>query len=198
AVRRAAAAARRCRRSCRALGRRTDRDLGTALPVHIDGRGRYLPAPVPHARIPLPGPFAAGHAPGPGHRGGGSPEPHPARRAGGTAVTRDELERALAELPFRLLRRLGRAVAGPPALRMGKRRLIHTIMAGAEANSARIEAAIRTHQAEERAFAAGPAQASPASTELGVGKPTDLRALLEGIGVTEPGPFIPDCWQVGG
>ncbi len=44
-------------------------------------------------------------------------------------MTRNELERALAELPFRLLRRLARSVAGPPAMRMGKRRLIHTIMA---------------------------------------------------------------------
>src|SRR5207245_4790912 len=107
----------------------------------------------------------AGHASGPGHRGGGSPEPQSARRAGGTAVTRDEVERALAELPLRLLRRLGRAITGPLALRMGKRRLIHTIMAGAEANSARIEAAIRTHEAEQRALAAGPGPAGSARSE---------------------------------
>ena len=111
-------------------------------------------------------------------------------------MTRDEVERALAELPFRLLRRLGRAIAGPLALRMGKRRLIHTIMAGAEANSARIEAAIRTHEAEQRALAAGPGPAGPASAEHRVERPADLRALLEGIGVPEPRPFVPDDWQM--
>jgi len=96
-------------------------------------------------------------------------------------VTRDELEQALADLPFRLLRRLGRAIAGPPALRMGKRRLMHTIMAGAEANIERIEAAIRTHQAEQQALAAVPAPAGGASSEHKSGKPADLRALLEGM-----------------
>jgi len=111
-------------------------------------------------------------------------------------VTRDELEQALADLPFRLLRRLGRAIAGPPALRMGKRRLMHTIMAGAEANIERIEAAIRTHQAEQQALAAVPAPAGGVSFEHKSGKPADLRALLEGIGVPEPRPFVPDDWQV--
>jgi superfamily II RNA helicase len=111
-------------------------------------------------------------------------------------VTRDELERALADLPFRLLRRLGRTISGPPALRMGKRRLMDTIMSGAEANIARIEAAIRTHQSEQEALAAVPVPAGEASSEHKPGKPADLRALLEGIGVPEPRPFVPDDWQV--
>jgi superfamily II RNA helicase len=111
-------------------------------------------------------------------------------------VTRDELEQALADLPFGLLRRVGRTIAGPPALRMGKRRLMHTIMEGAEANIARIEAAIRTHQSEQEALAAVPVAAGEASSEHKPGKPADLRALLEGIGVPEPRPFVPDDWQV--
>src|SRR5437879_12212769 len=74
---------------------------------------------------------------------------------------------------------------------MGKRRLIHTIMAGAEANGARIEAAIRTHAAEERALAAGPGPAAPASAEHTVETPADPRALLEGHGEPEPRPFMP-------
>src|SRR2546428_9845557 len=106
--------------------------------------------------MPLPGPFAAGHASGPGHRGGGSPEPHPARRAGVTAVTRDEVERALAELPFRLLRRLGRAIAGPLGLRMGKRRLIHTIMAGGPAPTRPAYAPTPTHTDRQPAPAPRP------------------------------------------
>src|SRR2546425_6448365 len=195
-VRRSPAAARRCRRVDRTLGGRHHCDLGAALPHHVDGRGRYLSALVSHARIPLPSPFPAGHASGPGHSGGGSPEPHPARRVGGTAVTRDELERALANLPFRLLRRLGRSIAGPPALRMGKRRLMHTIMAGAEANIARREATIRNPHAEQQGPAPRPAPAGGAYSEHKSGKPADLRALLEGIGVPEPRPFVPDDWQM--
>jgi superfamily II RNA helicase len=110
-------------------------------------------------------------------------------------MKRDELERALAELPFRLLRRLARAIAGPPALRMGKRRLIQTIMAEADANQERIEAAIRTHQAEQQAVAAIPAASAEAASAPKIGKPADLGAFLEGIGVPEQHPFVPDDWQ---
>lgn len=112
-------------------------------------------------------------------------------------MTRDELERALAELPFRLLRRLARTIAGPPAMRMGKRRLIHTIMAAAETDQERIEAAIRTHQAEQQAVAAIPAApVSAASDDPKAGRPADMGAFLEGIGVPEARPFVPDDWQV--
>ena len=61
-------------------------------------------------------------------------------------MTRDEMERMLAELPFRLLRRLARTVAGPQVLRMGKRRMIHAVMVDAETAPARVEAAIRAWQ----------------------------------------------------
>jgi superfamily II RNA helicase len=112
-------------------------------------------------------------------------------------VTRDELERALSDLPFRLLRRLARTTAGPQVMRMGKRRLIQTIMAEAEASPERVEAAIRAHQAEQQAVGAippSPAEARPESPHAG--KPADLGAFLEGIGVPEPRPFVPDDWQL--
>ena len=111
-------------------------------------------------------------------------------------MTRDELERALAELPFRLLRRLARTIAGPPAMRMGKRRIIHTIMAEAEIHQERIEAAIRTHQAEQQAVAALPVASVDAASDPKAGKPADLGSFLDGIGVPERVPFVPDDWQV--
>lgn len=111
-------------------------------------------------------------------------------------MTRDELERALAELPFRLLRRLARTIAGPPAMRMGKRRIIHTIMAEAEIHQERIEAAIRTHQAEQQAVAAVPVAPAEAAADPKAGKPADLGAFLDGLGVPERAPFVPDDWQV--
>jgi superfamily II RNA helicase len=111
-------------------------------------------------------------------------------------MTRDELERALAELPFRLLRRLARTIAGPSALRMGKRRVIHMIMAEAETNQERIEAAIRTHQAEQEAVAAIPHVPANTAADPRSGKPADLTAFLAGIGVPELHPFVPDDWQV--
>ena len=111
-------------------------------------------------------------------------------------MKRDELERALAELPFRLLRRLARSIAGPPTLRMGKRRLIHAIMAGAETSQERIEAAIRTHHAEQQAMATVSPTSTEALSDPKTGKPADLGAFLDGIGVPGPRPFVPDDWQV--
>ena len=111
-------------------------------------------------------------------------------------MTRDELERALADLPFRLLRRLGRTIVGPPTLRMGKRRLIQTILAEAETHAELIEAAIRTHRAEQQALAAVPTAATEGAPDARAGKPADLGALLAGIGVPELRPFVPDDWQV--
>lgn len=106
-------------------------------------------------------------------------------------MTHDELERTLAELPFRVLRRLARSLAGSQVLRMGKRRMIHAIMSEAETAPERIDAAIRVWQREQQAMEAAPAQESPYKT-----KPADVDALLEGIGVPEPQPFVPDEWQL--
>jgi superfamily II RNA helicase len=108
-------------------------------------------------------------------------------------MTRDELERTLSELPFRLLRRLARSMAGSHVLRMGKRRMIHAIMAEADTAPERIEAALRAWQREQQAIEGTP---TPETESPYKTKPADLDALLEGIGVPEPSPFVPDEWQV--
>ena len=107
-------------------------------------------------------------------------------------MTRDEMARALAELPFRLLRRLARTTAGPQVLRMGKRRLIHMIMAEAETSPERVEAALRTFHAEQQAVEALPAVGSEGRADPKAAKPADLAAFLDGIGVPAPHPFVPD------
>ena len=108
-------------------------------------------------------------------------------------MTREETERTLAELPFRLLRRLARTVAGPQALRMGKRRMIHAIMGDAEAALPRVEAAIRAWQKEQQVIE-GTLPAEGVSPYKD--KPADLDAFLGGIGVPEARPFVPDDWQL--
>jgi len=108
-------------------------------------------------------------------------------------MTPDEMERMLAELPFRLLRRLARTVAGPQVLRMGKRRMIHAVMVDAETAPARVEAAIRAWQKEQQAIEGTPA---PESESPYKGKPVGLDDFLAGIGVPQPLPFVPDDWQV--
>jgi superfamily II RNA helicase len=108
-------------------------------------------------------------------------------------MTRDEMERMLAELPFRLLRRLARTVAGPQVLRMGKRRMIHAVMVDAETAPARVEAAIRAWQKEQQAIKGTPA---PELESPYKGKPVGLDDFLAGIGVPQPLPFVPDDWQL--
>ena len=110
-------------------------------------------------------------------------------------MTRNDLERALAELPFRLLRRLARSTVGPHILRSGKRRMIHAILAVSETNPERIDAAIRTARAEQQAIEAVPAIV-PDADAAQKNKPVDLGTFLEGLGVPEPKPFVPDAWQL--
>ena len=110
-------------------------------------------------------------------------------------MTRNDLERALAELPFRLLRRLARSTVGPHILRSGKRRMIHAILAVSETNPERIDAAIRTARAEQQAIEAVPAIV-PDADAAQKNKPVDLGTFLEGLGVPEPKPFVPDPWQL--
>lgn len=111
-------------------------------------------------------------------------------------MTRDEMERALAELPFRLLRRLARTTAGPQTLRLGKRRLIHVIMEEAATSPERVEAALRTFHAEQQAIEAIPAVRADAVPDQHAAKVADMGAFLAGIGVPEPKPFVPDEWQL--
>ena len=111
-------------------------------------------------------------------------------------MTHDKMERALADLPFRLLRQVARTTAGPQVLRMGKRRLIHTIMAEAESSPERVEAALRTFHAERRAVEAICPTRPESGPDPKVAKAADMGAFLDGIGVPEPQPFVPDDWQV--
>jgi superfamily II RNA helicase len=108
-------------------------------------------------------------------------------------MTREEMERMLGELPFRLLRRLARTAAGPQVMRMGKRRMIQAVMGDAESAPARVEAAIRAWQKEQQAIEGMPPREVESPYK---GKPTDLGTFLEGIGVPEARPFIADEWQV--
>jgi superfamily II RNA helicase len=107
-------------------------------------------------------------------------------------MTREEMERMLGELPFRLLRRLARTAAGPQVMRMGKRRMIQAVMDDAESAPARAEAAIRAWQKEQQAFEGRSSDVeSPYK-----GKPADLESFLGGIGVPEARAFVADEWQV--
>lgn len=106
------------------------------------------------------------------------------------------MERALAELPFRLLRRLARSTTGPQTLRLGKRRLIHVIMDAAENSPALVEAALRTFHAEQQAIEAIPSVKADATPDRSGAKVAEMGAFLAGIGVPEPQPFVPDEWQL--
>ncbi|HEX9285443.1 MAG TPA: DEAD/DEAH box helicase, partial [Nitrospirales bacterium] len=66
----------------------------------------------------------------------------------------------------------------------------------AETNHERIEAAVRTHQAEQEAVAANPHVPGSTASDPRSGKPADLTAFLAGIGVPEQHPFVPDDWQM--
>jgi superfamily II RNA helicase len=109
-------------------------------------------------------------------------------------MTREELEQELAQLPFRLLRRLARSSVGPQVLRMGKRRLIQSILVEAETAPERVQAAIRTWRAEQPAGDALEPPGEPESASKA--KTADLAAFLEGLGVPKPQPFVPDDWQL--
>jgi superfamily II RNA helicase len=106
------------------------------------------------------------------------------------------MERALAELPFGLLRRLARSTAGPQTFRVGKRRLIHAIMDASEASPERVEAALRTYHAEQQASEAIPAAKPDSVQNRPSEKIAEMGAFLAGIGVPEPKPFVPDEWQL--
>ncbi len=129
-------------------------------------------------------------------------------------MTTDELEKLLAEQPVGRLHRLARGRISRH-FRLGKRRLIEALLRHASENRAGLESDLQavmqegprpqppahprqrpdsavpqTGQAGK--LSAGPAdQVEPEPAE----PPTDLSAFLEGIGVPEPKPFVPDAWQ---
>jgi superfamily II RNA helicase len=120
-------------------------------------------------------------------------------------MTTDELEKLLAQQPISLLRRLARGRL-PRHFRLGKRRLIEGLLRSTATNRAGLEsdllalikesgrlkgdqpANLQVHRAvaSRQAPASEPESAEPAA---------DLTAFLDGIGVPEPTPFVPDPWQ---
>ena len=125
-------------------------------------------------------------------------------------MTTDELERLLAEQPMSLLHRLAQGRVRRH-FRLGKRHLIDALLRHASVNRAGLESELqaliqgettaghrrksgpparhqgRPHQAERHP--AKSSESEPAEPA------TDLSALLEGIGVPPPQPFVPDPWQ---
>jgi superfamily II RNA helicase len=125
-------------------------------------------------------------------------------------MTTDELEKLLAELPVSKLHRLARGRVSRH-FRLGKQRLIESLLRQASENRSGLESDIQTLRAEQRQSATPPRtgqsgrSAGQASPPLHTGKtesaePTepaaDLHAFLDGIGVPEPKPFVPDAWQL--
>ena len=130
-------------------------------------------------------------------------------------MTTDELEQLLGEQPVSRLHRLARGRI-PRHFRLGKQRLIDALLRHAGENRAGLETDLKIlirERAEPRpegeapqtsarpmgAHRGGPRRAAtiglhpkePEPTE----PPTDLAALLEGLGVPPPQPFVPDAWQ---
>lgn len=120
-------------------------------------------------------------------------------------MTTDELEQLLSQQPVSLLHRLARGRL-PRHFRLGKRRLIEGLLRSTATNRAGLESDLlalikdsnrqqgrapvlpRTEPGSRRR-PAGPSEPEPAEPAA------DLTAFLEGIGVPEPKPFVPDPWQ---
>src|SRR5437899_12184433 len=125
-------------------------------------------------------------------------------------MTTDELERLLAEQPMSLLHRLAQGRVRRH-FRLGKRHLIDALLRHAAVNRAGLESELQALMQGETTAGhrrkSGPparhqgrphqAERHPAkSSESEPAEPaTDLSALLEGIGVPPPQPFVPDPWQ---
>lgn len=120
-------------------------------------------------------------------------------------MTTDELEKLLAQQSVSLLHRLARGRISRH-FRLGKRRLIEGLLRSTATNRAGLEsdllALIREGEPQQgrpsapphadsggRRHPSGPREPEPAEPA------TDMAAFLDGIGVPEPRPFIPDPWQ---
>ncbi len=131
-------------------------------------------------------------------------------------MTPDELEKLLVGQPVSRLHRLARGRI-PRHFRFGKRRLIETLLRHSAENRAGLEADLKVlirergepkpdsgrHRTGARptvVHPGGPHRAAtlePPPRELEPAEPpTELSALLAGIGVPAPQPFVPDPWQV--
>lgn len=126
-------------------------------------------------------------------------------------MTHDALEKQLTDLPVRLLHRLAKNRI-PRHFRMGKNRLIHTLLALSPDQQAEVKTSLAS-LLQEPAPPPQPAKpgkadkpkrppeppAKPAPRHQRHETPTEpainTNALFEGIGVPPPQPFTPDDWQ---
>lgn len=127
-------------------------------------------------------------------------------------MTTDELEKLLAQQPVGRLHRLARGRIHRH-FRLGKRRLIEALLRHSAENRGGFESDLQALiQVNARSdTTAGPLTGAsppgpgkerarlPASQSPWEGEPlepaADLSALLAGIGIPEPRPFVPDPWQ---
>ncbi|MEE8492850.1 MAG: DEAD/DEAH box helicase [Nitrospirales bacterium] len=125
-------------------------------------------------------------------------------------MTTGELERLLLEQPVGTLHQLARGRINRH-FRLGKRRLVEALLrctpekrAGLESDLKLLIKDVDRSPAEERAQPTGGRQRGSAHSPFHsahskepepVTPATDLSALLEGIGVPAPCPFVPDAWQ---
>lgn len=121
-------------------------------------------------------------------------------------MTTDELEKLLAQQPVALLHRLARGRL-PRHFRLGKRRLIEGLLRSTATDRSGLESDLLA-LIKDRHRPPSPTPAPPRIERGGrrraaaTGEPepaepaADLTAFLDGIGVPEPAPFVPDPWQV--
>ncbi|TAJ26209.1 MAG: DEAD/DEAH box helicase [Nitrospirae bacterium] len=126
-------------------------------------------------------------------------------------MTTDELEKLLAEQPVSRLHRLARGRIHQH-FRLGKRRLIEALLRHSSENRAGLESDLHALTQESpqppppprrkttpESAAPRPRQGAKPPTNQVEAEPAepavDLISFLEGIGVPEPKPFVPDAWQ---
>ena len=129
-------------------------------------------------------------------------------------MTTDELEKLLAQQPVARLHRLAHGRVHRH-FRLGKRRLIEALLRSSAENRPGFESDLQALMQDDSRTSTpshAPTGATPFTPRLGrsgkdhpapshaephePGEPAaDLTAFLEGIGVPEPQPFIPDAWQ---
>jgi len=122
-------------------------------------------------------------------------------------MTTDELERLLAQQPVALLHRLARGRVHRQ-FRAGKRRLIELLLQHSSHNRAGLESDLQALLEARQSPSESGTQRSQHPPPITRKKPTpqapvpalsepaiSLTGWLEGIGVPEPQPFVPDPWQ---
>jgi len=128
-------------------------------------------------------------------------------------MTTDELEQLLAQQPVSRLHRLAHGRI-PGHFRLGKRRLIEALLRHSAQNreglesdlSALVEEGTRRRESAPRQDPRRRGQAEQAGSPRRTGESlpaegcsdeaaVDLTTFLEGIGIPEPQPFVPDPWQ---